>query len=290
MVDRTTQLLFGEFPRDVGNPRRRVIYSLRQMENFIARNNGVNDCYTGVYPNSLRIAEIFHDHDGKGALEESKRLYIFLRNRSYPVVPVASGKKGIHLHQLVKGDGGTKEQLIDVTHSVLNATFGTKPPSVDPHPIGDVRRLCRIPNTLRPPENLNFCTYLPPDFTKMDERELAEHIKSPHDYDYDLKNPPTLSELREEFGGKNCEPSHSVPPRPEQDDRPQMPRTDWIIEKYVTKIKDGYEYWMGRCPFHPDKNPSFAVYPDHFHCYGCGVHGNIDDFINLMKRKRRQQG
>lgn len=286
MIDRTTQLLFGEFPRDVGNPQRRVIYDLRQLENFIARNNGINDCYVGVYPNLLRVAEIFYDYDGKDSLEETKKLYTFLRERSYPVVPVDSGKKGYHLHQIVRCDGGTKEQLTEATYSVLGATFGTKPPSVDSNPIGDLRRLCRIPNTLRPPENLNYCTYLPPDFTKMNEKEVAEHIKSPHDFDYDLRNPPTLSELCEEFGGKNS----YVQPRPEWESRPQGERIDWIIERYVPKLNERCGYWMGRCPFHPDEHPSFAVYPDHFYCFGCGVHGDIIDFINLMRRKGGSKG
>jgi DNA primase len=31
---------------------------------------------------------------------------------------------------------------------------------------------------------------------------------------------------------------------------------------------------VGRCPFHREKTPSFHVYPDHFHCYGCGAHGD----------------
>jgi DNA polymerase len=28
------------------------------------------------------------------------------------------------------------------------------------------------------------------------------------------------------------------------------------------------------CPFHDDVEPSCAIYPDHFHCYGCGEHGS----------------
>lgn len=36
-----------------------------------------------------------------------------------------------------------------------------------------------------------------------------------------------------------------------------------------------------RCPFHPDKSPSLAIYPDNsFYCYGCGKHGsNCIDFV-----------
>ena len=42
--------------------------------------------------------------------------------------------------------------------------------------------------------------------------------------------------------------------------------------------------WTACCPFHPDKTPSFVVWPDHFHCFGCGVHG---DAIEWLRRTRR---
>lgn len=282
MIDRTTQLLFGEFPRDVGNPKRRTVYSLQQLENFIAQNNGVSDCYVGIYPNSLKITEFFFDLDGRSSLRDAKGMYSFLRQKGYPIVPVASGKKGYHLHLLVKGNGGSKEILTEVSYAILNTIFeeGLAGTTVDPHSIGDLRRLCRIPNTLRPPENLNYCTYLPPNFTDMSEKEVAEQIKSPHDYDYDLRGAPTLSELRKEFG-RNI---NKLDLKPKS--IPEGIKIDWIIERYVPKVEEGYGYWMGRCPFHPDKNPSFAVYPDHFHCFGCGAHGNIIDFIEMIRKRR----
>ena len=40
---------------------------------------------------------------------------------------------------------------------------------------------------------------------------------------------------------------------------------------------------VGLCPFHEEKTPSFRVFPDHYHCYGCGAHGNAIDY--LMKRQ-----
>jgi len=35
------------------------------------------------------------------------------------------------------------------------------------------------------------------------------------------------------------------------------------------------------CPFHGDKSPSLKVFPDSqkFHCFGCGTHGDVIDFI-----------
>lgn len=45
------------------------------------------------------------------------------------------------------------------------------------------------------------------------------------------------------------------------------------------------ERWLGRCPLptHEETTPSFTVYPDdnHFHCYGCGAHGDVLDLHQL---------
>jgi len=39
-----------------------------------------------------------------------------------------------------------------------------------------------------------------------------------------------------------------------------------------------------RCPLpgHLDEHQSFALYPDHFHCFGCGAHGDVIDFYALV--------
>jgi CHC2 zinc finger/DNA polymerase family A len=33
------------------------------------------------------------------------------------------------------------------------------------------------------------------------------------------------------------------------------------------------------CPFHDDAEPSCKIYPNHFHCFGCGAHGNRIDWL-----------
>ena len=33
--------------------------------------------------------------------------------------------------------------------------------------------------------------------------------------------------------------------------------------------------FRGLCPFHGERRPSFFVYADHFHCFGCGAHGDV---------------
>jgi DNA primase len=58
-----------------------------------------------------------------------------------------------------------------------------------------------------------------------------------------------------------------------------------VVSDYVTLKKSGRNFF-GLCPFHPEKSPSFSVNPDKqiFHCFGCGVGGNVFTFI------QRQQG
>lgn len=39
---------------------------------------------------------------------------------------------------------------------------------------------------------------------------------------------------------------------------------------------------MACCPFHEDKTPSMKVYEDHYHCFGCGEHGDTTSYIARM--------
>lgn len=40
---------------------------------------------------------------------------------------------------------------------------------------------------------------------------------------------------------------------------------------------------QGCCPFHDEKTPSFTVYDDHYHCFGCAAHGDAVDFVMAMQ-------
>ena len=53
-----------------------------------------------------------------------------------------------------------------------------------------------------------------------------------------------------------------------------------VISQYVVLKRSGRNYF-GLCPFHNEKSPSFSVSPDKqiFHCFGCGVGGNVFHFI-----------
>jgi len=57
-----------------------------------------------------------------------------------------------------------------------------------------------------------------------------------------------------------------------------------VIAPYV-ELKRSSKNFVGRCPFHQEKTPSFNVSPDRgmYHCYGCGVGGDVFNFVQAME-------
>lgn len=53
-----------------------------------------------------------------------------------------------------------------------------------------------------------------------------------------------------------------------------------VIGSYVKLIRKGRNY-LGLCPFHQEKTPSFTVSPDKqmFYCFGCHTGGNVFSFL-----------
>lgn len=57
-----------------------------------------------------------------------------------------------------------------------------------------------------------------------------------------------------------------------------------VISQYVVLKRSGRNFF-GLCPFHKEKSPSFSVSPDKqiFHCFGCGVGGDVIRFVNKIE-------
>lgn len=57
-----------------------------------------------------------------------------------------------------------------------------------------------------------------------------------------------------------------------------------IISQYMHLKRSGRNFF-GLCPFHNEKSPSFSVSPDKqiFHCFGCGVGGNVITFVSKIE-------
>lgn len=53
-----------------------------------------------------------------------------------------------------------------------------------------------------------------------------------------------------------------------------------IISQYINLKRSGRNF-LGLCPFHKEKTPSFSVSTDKqiFHCFGCGIGGDVISFI-----------
>jgi DNA primase len=51
-----------------------------------------------------------------------------------------------------------------------------------------------------------------------------------------------------------------------------------LIGRKVKLARSGKQ-WKGCCPFHGEKTPSFYIYDDNYHCFGCGEHGDAIGFV-----------
>lgn len=61
----------------------------------------------------------------------------------------------------------------------------------------------------------------------------------------------------------------------------------------TVKLRPVGSVLMGLCPFHPDRVPSLAVYPQpsdpHWICYGCDKHGDVIDWIQRLRGGSRKE-
>src|SRR5262249_12483663 len=58
-----------------------------------------------------------------------------------------------------------------------------------------------------------------------------------------------------------------------------------IIGENITLKKTGGQNFLGICPFHNEKTPSFSVHATRqfFHCFGCGESGDVFKFIQKIE-------
>jgi DNA polymerase len=70
-------------------------------------------------------------------------------------------------------------------------------------------------------------------------------------------------------------------PEDDEDDEVAVPLSDLISEPVVGgKLL---------CPFHDDTIPSLQIYPDHYHCFVCGAHGDQIDWLMQVEGMEREE-
>jgi CHC2 zinc finger/Toprim domain len=77
-------------------------------------------------------------------------------------------------------------------------------------------------------------------------------------------------------------PASRIPRPAQRNDANDMPSLTNLINEPMVDRKIC-------CPFHDDSTPSLHVYDDHFHCFGCGAHGDHIDWLMMVEGLDRNQ-
>jgi len=194
-------LRYFPLPREIGLPYRVFVRNYEDLKNFYIKYNGRRDLFVSLY--HLTLDKILFDLDILD-IDLISKLYNTLR-RFGPVIPVFSGQKGFHLILLLKPEPlhYSKNMLRSVQYALndLSGLYreqdGYKVSYLDTQIFGDIKRMTRIPNSLR---KYFYSVWLPKDFTKMKLEEIFEYAKSPQFPRYDFNEPEvSISYLYEEL-------------------------------------------------------------------------------------------
>jgi DNA primase len=60
-----------------------------------------------------------------------------------------------------------------------------------------------------------------------------------------------------------------------------------VVREHGIALRRRGRSYFGRCPFHPDHTPSFAVSREAglFHCFGCGGGGDVIRFVERVDHR-----
>jgi len=152
--------MFNSFPREVANPRRKVVFNNKEFMKFIQTYNGKTNCYTSVYSFDLvtqdkqrkvvpvyetaRINKLFFDLDSENCYEDTKKLKEWCEENKYMYRIVFSGR-GYHFYLFTKE--AEIEHKKDCLLQAQNYIVEKLKIEVDKQTQGDLARITRIPNT-----------------------------------------------------------------------------------------------------------------------------------------------
>ncbi|MEM5866354.1 MAG: hypothetical protein QXG39_00340 [Candidatus Aenigmatarchaeota archaeon] len=177
--------MFNEFPREVANPNRRLVYSKEEFYNFVNKFIKFTNLYTSVYHfrvvdrernkpfyDSAVVDKIFIDVDEPSELPNLLNIHQWLCKKELLHTIIFSGK-GFHLYIILKEldeglSGWIKKEAIRrwVLDNIQNLKF-------DEVVLGDLARITRIPNTFNFRRG-RFCIPLTSEHLEKSYEEICE--------------------------------------------------------------------------------------------------------------------
>lgn len=144
------EALYSDFSINVGNPYQKRIDNEYQLNHFIALNSGINDnCYasTCFYQGNTPIFnEVFLETDTLN-LDPIIAVAQWYKDNGIPFIPIYSGNRGFHIRALFEPEIVQPQTIKKFAKQIIEETKNEG--NFDAHVIGDLRRLARIPNTIR---------------------------------------------------------------------------------------------------------------------------------------------
>jgi hypothetical protein len=104
--------------------------------------------------------------------------------------------------------------------------------------------------------------------------EFQRLMTTPPDWATDLPIAAKVWNRNRYAKSKRRAASPAKPARPES-----TPARDELTVTLADLITEPPVGGKIRCPFHDDHTPSLQVYADHYHCFVCGAHGDLTDWL-----------
>lgn len=190
------EALFPTFPRTVGNPGQHIIYNRDELNWFATVNSGINDkcfCSICMYEGSQSVfTDLFLENDELNLLP-IRKVAEWFDNHNIPWIVLFSGRVGFHFHGLFEPEIVQLKTVKKFAKLILEETKTVD--NFDSHVTGDIKRLCRIPNTRR--ENGMWCIPLTREevFGTEDINIIKRMALSPRFLDYNIGRRPRLTEF-----------------------------------------------------------------------------------------------
>ena len=209
------EILFLNYPIKIGNPIQYFINNRNELNRFATVNSGVNDqnyASSCSYYNNIPVFDkIFLEIDEINP-EPIRKVIIWFENHNIPWLCLHSGNRGFHIFGLFESTIVNQKTVKKFANMILDDTL-TKS-LFDPHVTGDLKRLCRIPNTQR--LGNGWCVPLTREeiFTINNPDEFKKLCIAPRFIDFKVGKRPSIFEfVKEEVEDKLLQSINPAPPK-----------------------------------------------------------------------------